>query len=182
MGKKKKIVPLSCDCYPGCWGNHSTGWPSVFIEDSKKLDAAYWACWKQLNIPHGSYVRMSTWELRLQTEEYKKRVEEFVRGLEQEKEPGPFCIGSKKWPGISKLIEEAGEVVQVAGKLLATKGEESHWDGTNLRKRLEEEMADVMAACEFVCRHNPQLDIGRMADRTVEKLRMFEEWHATGIL
>lgn len=29
-----------------------------------------------------------------------------------------FSIGSKRWPGISKLIEECGEVLQIAGKLM----------------------------------------------------------------
>lgn len=27
-----------------------------------------------------------------------------------------YAIGSKKWPGLTKLIEEAGEVLQVVGK------------------------------------------------------------------
>lgn len=27
-----------------------------------------------------------------------------------------FAIGDKEWPGISKLIEEAGEVLQICGK------------------------------------------------------------------
>ena len=40
-----------------------------------------------------------------------------------------FAIGDKKWPGISKLVEEAGEVTQVAGKLMGSGGDILHWDG-----------------------------------------------------
>ena len=54
-----------------------------------------------------------------------------------------FAIGALVWPGISKLLEEAGEVVQVGGKLLGTDGAEGHWDGSNLRTRLEDEIAEL---------------------------------------
>lgn len=45
-----------------------------------------------------------------------------------------FAIGAQEWPGISKLIEEAGEVQQVCGKLLATYGETKHWDKSDLKE------------------------------------------------
>ena len=32
---------------------------------------------------------------------------------------GPYSIGSDVWPGLSKLAEESGEVVQVIGKIVA---------------------------------------------------------------
>ena len=56
---------------------------------------------------------------------------------------GDFSIGSDVWSGISKLIEEAGEVTQVCGKLIAIAGASEHWDGTDLRERLEDEIADL---------------------------------------
>lgn len=65
-----------------------------------------------------------------------------------------FAIGDQDWPGISKLIEECGEVVQVCGKLMGTRGEHEHWDGSDLKVRLEEEIADLIAAVEFVCDKN----------------------------
>lgn len=88
----------------------------------------------------------------------------------------PFSIGGKVWPGISKLIEEAGEVQQVAGKLLGTGGAVEHWDGSNLRDRLQEEIADVMAACQFVAEAN-QLDVDGIARRVDAKLATFHKWH-----
>ena len=87
-----------------------------------------------------------------------------------------FAIGAEVWPGVSKLLEEAGEVVQVGGKLLGTDGVEEHWDGTNLRTRLEDELADLAAAIEFVRSEN-HLDRERMAERTAAKLQTFRVWH-----
>lgn len=88
-----------------------------------------------------------------------------------------FAIGSRVWPGISKLVEECGEVVQVCGKLLGTGGERAHWDGSDLRERLTEEIADVLAAAAFVIEHNG-LDAATIEKRVAEKRRRFEEWHA----
>ena len=89
---------------------------------------------------------------------------------------GDFSIGSTKWPGISKLIEECGEVIQVCGKLIGTGGLIHHWDGTNLKERLEDEIGDVMAAVSFItlkcC-----LDHKRIAARQIEKLALFRKWH-----
>lgn len=87
-----------------------------------------------------------------------------------------FCIGSALWPGLSKLVEEAGEVQQVAGKLIATGGKAEHWDGTNLHERLAEELADLMAACGFVARANG-LDTDAFFARAEEKLALFHQWH-----
>jgi len=91
--------------------------------------------------------------------------------------PKMFAIGSGQWPGLSKITEEAGEVQQVIGKLLGTGGEEEHWDGTNLRTRLTEEVGDVLAACDFVVMLN-KLDV---AKRREEKLKLFLKWHAESI-
>lgn len=87
-----------------------------------------------------------------------------------------FKIGASVWPGLSKLIEEAGEIGQVAGKLIATDGHEKHWDGTNLRERIQDELADMLAACSFVIEKNG-LDAGAIHNRTAKKLALFKQWH-----
>jgi NTP pyrophosphatase (non-canonical NTP hydrolase) len=47
--------PLGCDCYPGCWGDHSENWPRVGI--SSTADECYKA---MVNIlPYGTYVRIA---------------------------------------------------------------------------------------------------------------------------
>lgn len=88
---------------------------------------------------------------------------------------GPYSIGSDRWPGLSKLIEEAAEVVQVGGKLIGSGGEVAHFDGSNLKRRLEEEIADLMAATNFFVERNG-LDNGAIIRRVQTKLALFDRW------
>ena len=87
-----------------------------------------------------------------------------------------FSIGATEWPGISKLIEESAEVLQVTGKLMGTGGAVDHWDGSNLRDRLQEEIADAQAAQQFVIETN-ELDHAAIAARARDKLELFRRWH-----
>ena len=87
-----------------------------------------------------------------------------------------FAIGSTVWPGLSKLIEECGEVQQVAGKLLAMGGATEHWDGTDLRERLTDEIADLRAALRFVAGLNRR-DEDKIAHRGGRKMEILEGWH-----
>jgi NTP pyrophosphatase (non-canonical NTP hydrolase) len=87
-----------------------------------------------------------------------------------------FAIGDKQWPGISKLVEEAGEVLQVCGKLQGTGGQVNHWDGTDLKVRLEEELGDLVAAIDFVVDHC-DVDGGAVERRAAKKRSLFREWH-----
>lgn len=89
-------------------------------------------------------------------------------------------IGDEEWPGISKLIEECGEVLQVAGKLIGTGGETIHWDGSDLVKCFADELGDLCAAISFVLDANPQIDPGRVAQRAADKIKAFREWHEDG--
>jgi hypothetical protein len=90
---------------------------------------------------------------------------------------GPYSIGSNTWAGLSKLLEEAGEVVQVGGKLLGTGGEIAHWDGSDLRVRLRDEMADLAAAIDFFLEENYEGDdMKAFYLRSQAKYRKFVEW------
>ena len=90
---------------------------------------------------------------------------------------GDFSIGSKVWPGTSKLIEEMGELQQVLGKLIASHGDPAHWSG-DLRAKLVEEIADVRAAMSFFCELNVSRETFRDIDRrTKEKWELFLKWH-----
>jgi NTP pyrophosphatase (non-canonical NTP hydrolase) len=83
--------------------------------------------------------------------------------------------------GLAKLIEEAGEVMQVAGKLVQypyhqTRGYPGlHPDGSHLRTRLEQEVADVMAASLFV-QEQMGLNRAEIGERITEKLALFRQW------
>ncbi len=97
---------------------------------------------------------------------------------------GPFSIGQNIWPGISKLIEECGEVLQICGKLIATGGRTDHWSGLNLAEELGNELGDLLAAIDFVHAHNPLNDDhgGAYGWRSVErrhqeKFLLFQRWH-----
>lgn len=91
-----------------------------------------------------------------------------------------FSIGSKQWPGLSKLVEECGEVTQVVGKIMGARGDASrpHWDGSDLRKRLQDELADVLAAASFVIQFC-DLDEVAIDTRVKVKRALFEHWHKT---
>lgn len=88
---------------------------------------------------------------------------------------GPYSIGSDRWAGTSKVIEECGELQQVLGKLIALGGETDHWDGTNLRDRIGDEMADVLAAIEFFIEEN-LTDEAYIRARVTRKLDLFRQW------
>jgi len=87
-----------------------------------------------------------------------------------------FDIGSRKWAGLTKIIEETGELNQVIGKLMGNRGETKHFDGSDLHEKLMEEMSDVWAALVFVSFHN-NLDEEKMTQRIDEKISLFNEWH-----
>lgn len=87
-----------------------------------------------------------------------------------------YALGSDKWPGLSKLIEEFGEVIQIAGKIIATDGEALHFDGTDLVERLVEELGDAEAAIAFLREFNG-LSKGKIEKRKMEKFRQFMDWH-----
>lgn len=95
---------------------------------------------------------------------------------------GDYSIGSAKWPGLAKVMEECGEVIQVAGKLIAAGGRNTHWDQaasgspTPLTGRLEDEIADTHAALLFLIETN-RLDADRISERANRKLKMFRGWH-----
>jgi NTP pyrophosphatase (non-canonical NTP hydrolase) len=79
--------------------------------------------------------------------------------------------------GLAKLIEECGELIQVAGKRLAYYRTDAHPDGgAPLSERMEAEISDVMAACKFVIATH-QLDKMAIDRRIVNKLSLFNEWH-----
>lgn len=67
-------------------------------------------------------------------------------------------------------------MLQLCGKLMGKRGNTSHWNVADLKVALEDEIADVRAACRFVmimC----GLDIERIRLREDEKYAIFRKWH-----
>jgi NTP pyrophosphatase (non-canonical NTP hydrolase) len=78
--------------------------------------------------------------------------------------------------GLAKLIEECGELMQIAGKKLAYFHTDEHPDGAgSLQSRLEEAIADVQAATILVV-ESMGLDKKRIATRFVNKVEQFDRW------
>ena len=80
--------------------------------------------------------------------------------------------------GLAKLLEECGELSQVAAKKLAYFHTDDHPDGAgSLDNRLQDEIADVIAACLFVA-DKFRLNVEAISDRRDRKLALFDQWHA----
>ena len=89
----------------------------------------------------------------------------------------PFGIGSDKFAGLSKLTEEMAETQVEIGKIIGAQTLDDHWDQKGkLKTRLEEEIADTMAAQAFVIAKN-RLSMKRIEKRSKEKLKKFKRWH-----
>jgi NTP pyrophosphatase (non-canonical NTP hydrolase) len=79
--------------------------------------------------------------------------------------------------GLTKLIEECGELVQIAAKKIAYPTKAFHPDGLgrSIDERLEDEMADVLAAIYFV-RDKIGLSDHDINARMVSKSEVFKRW------
>ena len=87
-----------------------------------------------------------------------------------------YCIGSDRWNGLSKLIEELGELQQVNEKLIGSGGETDHWSG-DLRAKYIEEIGDVMAAVDFFLLENFTDDeIDAILEQADKKNKLFCQW------
>lgn len=88
-----------------------------------------------------------------------------------------FAIGGTVWPGTSKVLEEMGELQQVLGKLIQTGGDARHWDG-DLRPKIVEEIADVLAALDFFAMKNLTAEENvQVSVRFFVKCGLFRGWH-----
>jgi NTP pyrophosphatase (non-canonical NTP hydrolase) len=88
-----------------------------------------------------------------------------------------FALADKEWPGTSKLIEECGEVLQVCGKLMGSRGDTNHWSG-DLRAKFVEELSDLSAAMAvFITLNMTDEEIAQMDVQTMAKMQKYFQWH-----
>ncbi|UBF29884.1 hypothetical protein K9N68_37370 (plasmid) [Kovacikia minuta CCNUW1] len=78
--------------------------------------------------------------------------------------------------GLTKLMEEMGELTQVAAKKSSYLYTDVHPDNNGLlSSRMEEEVGDVLAAIEFVIgKHRLNREV--IEQRRQKKLKIFREW------
>jgi NTP pyrophosphatase (non-canonical NTP hydrolase) len=80
--------------------------------------------------------------------------------------------------GLSKLLEELGELSQIAAKKLAYMDVDEHPDGKgSMKTRMEEEIGDVIAAATFVV-FKFGLDQDAIDERATIKIELYEKWDA----
>lgn len=98
---------------------------------------------------------------------------------------GPYGIGTTTWPGLAKVVEECGELLQVLAKIMATGGLDHSWeqeDGStlgwgDLTDALHEELGDLQGAINFFTTVNDKIDTDRIIERSSEKFLTFCQWH-----
>lgn len=90
--------------------------------------------------------------------------------------PERYDVGSPTLPGLSKLLEELGEVIQVGGKYLAVDGQPEHWDG-NLDEMMADELGDALAAIGWFMHYNfDRIDQSRVLARREAKMFTYDRW------
>jgi NTP pyrophosphatase (non-canonical NTP hydrolase) len=90
---------------------------------------------------------------------------------------GAFGFGTDSWPGAAKLMEEAGEVVQVISKLIVNGGDTNYWGDRDLHQLMIEELGDLAATLIFFGEQNfNEEDRNRIAERAQLKLERYAVW------
>lgn len=86
----------------------------------------------------------------------------------------------RKWLGYYKLVEETSELGTELGKL-GPFPDGVHPDGKgDLVERIENEIADVLAASTYFVEENA-FDIPRITARVHQKLALYRQWGLTGL-
>lgn len=78
--------------------------------------------------------------------------------------------------GLGKLVEECGELSQIAAKKMQYMDTDEHPDGKgSMKNRMEEEIADVLAACAFAIQKF-DLEEEKIEERAMNKFFLFSSW------
>lgn len=85
----------------------------------------------------------------------------------------PYLIGSSRYPGLIKLMEESAEVTGACAKLMAHDGTDEE---SECRSHLENEIGDALAAIELVVSLNG-LDKQRINRRRKDKGNLYTARH-----
>ncbi len=92
-------------------------------------------------------------------------------------EEAPYQLKCADWPGMSKVIEESGELGQVFGKIQSAGGATVYpWGNVDLKAKTVEEVADLLAALTFMVKKSPHVDEAAVSERMAKKFKLFEAW------
>ena len=87
-----------------------------------------------------------------------------------------FEIGSYKFAGVLKLLEECSELSVVLAKLVTVDGGE-YWEGRDLESEIIEELGDVLAAAKYFMSQSTPVISAKILKRRDEKVDLFIQWH-----
>lgn len=90
-----------------------------------------------------------------------------------------YNFGDRKWPGLSKVLEECGEVSQVLAKLVGSNGNLDYFGKGSLEDKIVEELGDLHAAITWFIQHN-DISAKKVARRSQEKQAKYTKWHNGG--
>lgn len=168
-------MPLSCDCFPGCWGKHSEGWPQIeFATEEQATKARRWIIANPKAIPYGSYVSMSDTVIRLEERAYVTAVLQGAGITPTNKWVPTTNIGELRVLG--KAAEETGELTSALARCIIQGIDEVEpVTGKANRKWLEEEIADVYAALEML-QGELALDMNAITQRKWVKFDKLQTW------
>lgn len=106
----------------------------------------------------------------------RERQDAYRRQMQSVNPPNPgYTMNNTIWPGLAKVVEEAGEITQVAGKIMACFGQDTYYGGEDLRGHLQEEAADLIASLTYLIEEN-KLDKKAISKRVRKKLAKYYQW------
>jgi len=91
------------------------------------------------------------------------------------KKPPDGSIGSETLEGATKVLEEMSELGVELAKALAMGHMGKHWSGRELKKKIEQEIADVLATLSFFVENN-DIDHEAIDKRCNKKFKKFCRW------
>ncbi len=86
-----------------------------------------------------------------------------------------FAIGSDVRPGLAKLTEEAGELAEITGKLMAFP-HGPHPSGRDLTAEFIAEAGDVLGTLQYIAATNNDIDADALEQRAADRLRTLMTW------
>jgi NTP pyrophosphatase (non-canonical NTP hydrolase) len=108
----------------------------------------------------------------------RQRSDQYLKQMQSANPNAGYTMQNRTWPGMGKVIEEAGEVLQLCGKIMSIRGATTYFNGEDLRKELQDELGDLLASVKFLIEEN-KLDRNAIETRAISKGRKYADWKAT---
>jgi len=108
----------------------------------------------------------------------RQRSEQYAKLMASANPDAGYTMQNTNWPGLAKVIEESGEVLQICGKIMSIRGASIYYKGEDLRSELEDEVGDLLASLTYLIQEN-KLDRAKINRRVQYKLARYAIWKDT---